>query len=149
VLKPRVVFFDGVILLLWTFACFIYLGIFGFNILLCSLGVVFGFVFGILGALKQISSLEKNGEFKVTLKIGALMLLTIIIAIPIAIYSIFIYGTSAGFLMLSFIYPYLPAFYAARIILYLTWERKTRRLILYDWTRVYVASRNFEKSSSG
>jgi hypothetical protein len=149
VVKTRAVFFDGIAFLLWTFACFIYLGIFGFNILLCGLGVVFGLVLGILVALKQISSLEKNGEFKVTLKIGALMLLTIIIAMPIAIYSIFSYGLRVGILMLSFIYPYLPAFYAARIILYLNWERKNQKLILSDWTRVYVASRSFEKSSSG
>lgn len=148
-MKPRAVFFDGVMILLWAFVCFIYVGIFGFNILFSGLGVVFGLVFGIPVALKQISSLEKNGEFKVTLKIGALMLLTIIIAESIAIYLIFSYGPIIGIPMLSFIYPYLPAFYAARIILYLNWERKNRRLILSDWTRVYVAPRNFEKSSSG
>jgi hypothetical protein len=147
--KPRAVFFDGIAFLLWAFACFIYLGIFGFNILLCGLGVVFGFVFGVLGAQKQISSLEKNGEFKVTRKIGALMLLTIIIAISVAIYLIFSYGLMVGIPMLSFIYPYLLAFYAARIILYLSWERKHRRLIFSDWTRVYVAPRNSEKPSSG
>ena len=99
--------------------------------------------------LKQISSLEKNGEFKVTLKTGALMLLTIIIIIPIAIYLIFSYGPIVGIPMLSFLYPSIPAIYAARIILYLNWERKNQKLILSDLTRVYVAPRNFEKSSSG
>jgi len=147
--KPRAVFFDGLLFLLWTFLCFIYLGIFGFNILLCGLGVIFGLVLGISVALKQISSLEKNGEFKVTLKTGALMLLTIIIAIPIAIYLIFSYGLGVGIPMLSFLYPYLSAFYAARIILYLNWERKNQKIILSDLTRVYAAPRNFEKSLSG
>jgi hypothetical protein len=125
--KLRAVFFDGVMLLLFTFLCFIYHGIFGFNILFSGLGVVFGMVLRISVALKQISSLEKNGEFKVTLKTWVLMLLTIIIAIPIAIYLIFSYGPEVGIPMLSFLYPYLPVFYAARIILYLNWREKTRR----------------------
>ena len=100
-------------------------------------------------ALKQISSLEKNGEFKVTLKTGALMLLAIIIVIPIAIYSLFSYGPMVGIPMLSFIYPCVLALYVARIILYLNWERKNQKFILSDWMRVYVASRNFEKLSGG
>jgi len=76
------------------------------------------------------------------------MLLTIIIVMPISIYLIFNYGPTVGILMVGFIYPYLPAFYAARIILYLNWERKNQKLILSDLTRAYVAPRNFEKSSS-
>jgi hypothetical protein len=128
-------------ILLWAFICFIYLGIFGFNILLSVLGVIFGLVVGISVALKQLISLEKNGEFKVTLKTGALMLLTIIIAESIAIYLIFSYGLGVGIPMLSFLYPYLPAFCAARIILYLKWERKNLKLILSNWTRVYVVPR--------
>jgi hypothetical protein len=149
--KSRAVLLDGITFLLWTFVAFMNFGIFGvsgysWNILLSGLGVVFGLVLGISAALKQLSSVEKNGEFKVTLKIGALMLLTIIIAIPIAIYAIFSYGLRVAILMLSFIYPCLLAVYAARIIIYLNWERKNQELILSDWTRVYVASRNSEKS---
>jgi hypothetical protein len=152
--KPRAVFLDGITFLLWTFVAFMNFGIFGilgycWNILFGGLGVVSGLVLGLSVALKQLSSIEKNGEFKVTLKTGALMLLTIVIAIPIAVYSIFSYGLRVGILMLSFIYPCLLAMYAARIIIYLNWERKNQEFILSDWTRVYVASRNPEKSSCG
>jgi hypothetical protein len=149
--KSRAVLLDGVTFLLWTLVALMNFGIFGvsgysWNILLSGLGVVFGLVLGISAALKQLSSVEKNGEFKVTLKIGALMLLTIIIAIPIAIHAIFSYGLRVAILMLSFIYPCLLAAYAARIIIYLNWERKNQEFILSDWTRVYAASRNSEKS---
>jgi hypothetical protein len=126
-------------------------GILGYswNILFSGLGVVFGLVLGILVALKQINSLEKNGEFKVTLKTGALIIPAIIIIIPIAIYSLFSYGLGVGILMLSFTYPSILAIYVARIILYLNWERKKQKFILSDWIRVYVASRDLEKSLSG
>ena len=53
---------DAVVLLLWAFICFFQFRIFGFNILLSGLGVVFGLGFGVAVALGQLSSLEKIGE---------------------------------------------------------------------------------------
>ncbi|MDH5689998.1 MAG: hypothetical protein OEY81_01035 [Candidatus Bathyarchaeota archaeon] len=98
-------FFDAVVFLLWAFLCFIYLGIYRFNILLSSLGFVFGLVFGVTAALKQISSLEKIGELRATLKTWAFMLLTIIILVPIVLYLLFSLGPEAGIQMLSFKWP--------------------------------------------
>ena len=43
----RVVFWDCLWFLVWALVCFILLKTFGFNILLSSLGVVFGLVYGI------------------------------------------------------------------------------------------------------
>lgn len=137
----RAVFFDGVAFLLWAFLCFVYLGIYRFNILLSSLGVVFGLVFGAAVALKHISSIEKNGEFRVTLKAWAFLLLTIIIVVPIVLYLPISLGLEAGIQMVRFLYPSIPALYPAKIILYLNWERKHKKLILYDGlvtTRVYA-----------
>lgn len=140
-MRLRAVFVDGVTFLLWAFICFIYLGIYGFNILLSSLGVVFGLIFGVAVALKYISSLEKKGEIKVTLKTWAYLLLTIIILVSIALYFLFSLGLKAGIQLLSFLCPFILALYAARIVLYLSWERKNKKHILSDglvFTRVYA-----------
>ena len=141
-MRLRVVFLDGLIVPLWAFVAFINLGIFGFNILLVCLGVVFGLVFGAAVALKQISSIEENGEFKATLKTWALALLAIIILISM-VYFLFSLGLEVRIQMLSLLYPFIPAPFAARIILYLNWERKHKRRILSDglvFTRVYAVS---------
>ena len=146
----RAIFLDAVVFLLYAFICFIYLGIYRFNILLSSLGFVFGLVFGVAAALKQISSLEKIGELRATLKTWAFMLLTIIILVPIALYLLFSLGPEAGIQMLSFIYPSIPALYTARIILFLNWERKHKRLILFEglvFTRIYAVLRTERRYS--
>jgi hypothetical protein len=155
-MKLRAVFLDGIVFLLWaSYVFFINLdfGILGYswNFLFSGIGIVFGLVLGISESLKALSSLEKNGEFKTTLKTMVLMLLTIIIIIPIAIYLLLSYGPILGIPMLSFIYPSLLALYVARITLYLNWERKNQKLILFDGQRlqrVYVAPRNSEEASS-
>jgi peptidoglycan/LPS O-acetylase OafA/YrhL len=142
----RAVLLEGVVLLLWASLCFYYhVVVIGFDILFSILGVVSGLIIGTMVALRYLKSLEEKGEFQVTLKIGALTLLTLIIVIPIAIYLILSYGLIVGIPMLSFVYPCLPALYAARIILYLNWERKHKKHILFDGrvlTRVYAAPRS-------
>jgi len=139
--RPRATFFDSVLCLLWAFLCFINLGVIGFDILRSVLGVVFGLVFGVVVALKHVKSIEKNGEFRATLKMLAFALLTGIILISIALYLLFSLGLEAGIQMASFIYPFIPALYAARVIVYLSWERRHKKLILFDGlvlTRVYA-----------
>jgi hypothetical protein len=143
-MRVRAIFLDGAVLLVWTFQCLIYLGIFGFNILLGSGGVVFGLVFGVALALKQISSIEKNGEFRATIKTWAYALLIIIIFVLSYIYLLFSLESEAVIQIFSFAYLALFVLYATRIILYLNWERKHRRLIFSDglvFTRVYSVPR--------
>ena len=146
-MRLRAVFVDGVTFLLWAFICFIYLGIYGFNILLSSGGVVFGLVYGVVLALRHIKNIEKNGEFRITRKILAFMLLAIIIIVPTALYLLFSLGLEAGIQMLNFACPIIPAFYAARMILYLDWERKHARRIFFEMpyglvlTKVYAVPR--------
>jgi hypothetical protein len=149
-MRLRAVFFDGLMVLLWAFLAFFYLDIFGFHILLVFLGVVFGLVLGVAVALRQISSIEKIGELKATLKTWAFVLLTIIILVPTTLYLLFRLGLEAGIQILSFLYPSIPVIYAARMILYLNWERKHKRLILFDglwFTRVYAVPRTREDNS--
>jgi len=143
--RPRAVFLDGVMFLVGGFLCLFYSARFSFNILLSSLGVVFGLVFGVGVAQIRLNSLEKNGEFRATLKGLALALLTIIILVPIALYLVFTFGLEFGIQMVSFLYPFVPASFAAKIALYLRWERKHKRHILFDglmFTRVYAAPRD-------
>jgi len=142
----RVVFLNAVALLLWAFICFFQFGIFGFNILLSSLGVVFGLGFGVAVALRQLSSLEKIGELRTTPKMWAFTLLTIIIVVSIVLYLVFSLGVSLALYvqMLSFLHPFLLALYASIIILYLNWERNHKKFILFDgfvFTKVYSVPR--------
>lgn len=143
----RAVFLDGIVFLLGTYLCFAryYLGFIGFNILLSGLGVVFGLVFGVAVALRYIRSLERKGEIRVTLKSLAFMLLTIGIALGIALYLLFSLGLEAGIQIGSFIYPFFPALFGARIVLYMNWERKHKKHILFEglvFTRVYAVPKD-------
>ena len=143
----REIFLDGVVFLLWAFLCFVYLGVIGFDILPSSLGVVFGLVFGVAVALIRLRSLEKNREFRVTLKSYAIALITIIILVPIILYLLFSLGLEVGIRMFSFTYPFILASYAAKIALYSNWERKHKKHILFEglvFTRVYAVPRNLE-----
>jgi hypothetical protein len=129
----RVVFYDGLLILLSAFVCFINLRIFGFNILPVCLGVVFGLVFGIAVALKQTGSIEKNGEFKATRKTWAFILLAIIVIIILVPNALnLLYSLGLRIQTLNFLYPLIPAVFAGRMILYLNWERKYKRRILLD-----------------
>jgi len=152
-----VIFLDAVAFLLWASICFFQFGIFGFNILLSGLGVVFGLGFGVAVALRQLSSLEKIGELRTTRKMWVFTLLTIIIVVSIVLYLVFILRVSLlpyvqilevslplYVQMQSFLYPILLALYAARIIFYLNWERKHKKFILFDgfvFTKVYSVPR--------
>ena len=143
----RAVFLDGIVFLLWAFLCFIYLGVIGFNILLSSLGVVSGLVFGVAVSLRYIRSLERKGEIRVNLKTLAFMLLTIGIVLGIILYLLFSFGLEVGIQMVSFTYPFLPALYGAQIVLYMNWERKHKKHILFDGlvlTRVYAVPRDLK-----
>ena len=143
----RAVFLDGIVFLLWAFLCFIYLGVIGFNILLSSLGVVSGLVFGVAVSLRYIRSLERKGEIRVNLKTLAFMLLTISIVLGIILYLLFSFGLEVGIQMVSFTYPFLPALYGAQIVLYMNWERKHKKHILFDGlvlTRVYAVPRDLK-----
>ncbi|TEU06267.1 hypothetical protein E3I90_02620 [Candidatus Bathyarchaeota archaeon] len=141
----RAVFLDGIVFPLGVFLCFFYLGVFGFNILLSGLGVVFGLVFGVAVALRYIRILERKGEIRVTLKSLAFMLLTIGIVLGIALYLLFSLGLEAGIQIGSFIYPFFPALFGARIVLYMNWERKHKKHILFEglvFTRVYAVPKD-------
>jgi len=158
----RVVFLNGVVFLLWASICFFQFGIFGFNILLSGLGVIVGLGFGVAVALRQLSSLEKIGELRTTLKMWAFTLLTIIIVVSIVLYLVFslglslilyvqILGVSLALYvqMLSFLYPFLLGLYAAIIILYLNWERNHKKFILFDgfvFSKVYSVPRTERRS---
>jgi len=138
-MSHRAVFFDGAVCLLWVFACFLYLRLVGFNILIISIGLLSGVLYGAAVALKYIRSIEKNGEFRTTPKMLAFILLTIIIVVLVIIYVSPTLSFEAVIQMVNFIYPVLPAFYAARIIVYLSWERKNARRIVFDGLLVVTA----------
>lgn len=147
-MRLRAVFLESVILLLWAFICFIYLRVIGFNIFLSVIGVISGLVFGSVVALKYISSLEKEGEVRVNLRTLVFLLLITGILISISLLLLFNLGVEVGIQMVSFIYPFVPAVYAARVVLYSNWERKHGRLILFDGFllgRVYAVPKTGER----
>jgi len=133
-LKPRAIFFDSIVFLLWALICFYESSIVSFDIIFSG--------FGVLVALRQTRNLEIKGEIKTTLKTWVLILL---VSVPTAFCLVFllsIYGSKVGVPMVSFLVPAVPAMYLAKIIFSLNWERKNKRLILYDFNRTYATSRN-------
>ncbi|MGQ9469192.1 MAG: hypothetical protein ACUVTD_05125 [Nitrososphaerales archaeon] len=50
-MKIRAAFLGGIMLLLWAFLWFIYLGAIGFNLLFSSLGIISGLVSGVAVAV--------------------------------------------------------------------------------------------------
>ena len=141
-MKPRAIFFDSIVFLLWALICFYESSIVSFDIIFSGFGVVFGLGFGVLVALRQTRNLEIKGEIKTTLKTWVLILL---VSVPTAFCLVFllsIYGSKVGVPMVSFLVPAVPAMYLAKIIFSLNWERKNKRLILYDFNRTYATSRN-------
>ncbi len=126
----RVVFLDGLAFLVWAFVSFILFKTAGFNILLSSLGVVFGLVYGISAVRWYVKGIEKNGEFRVTHKYWAFALLAIIVIVPLVLYFALSYGLVGATQMASFVFTLLLAFIATRIGLILNWERKQKKHIL-------------------
>jgi len=125
------VFFDGVLFLLWTLVCFFDSTFVNFNVILSSLGVVFGLGLGILIAWRQTRSIETKGEYKTTLKT---LMLTLLVGAPIVfclVFLLFSYGPIVGVPMVSFLVPAVPASYAAKIIFSLNLGRKNKMIILF------------------
>jgi len=71
-MRLRAVFLDVVMIPLWAFVCFLYLSLVGLDIPLLGLGVIFGLICGAGVALKYIGSIEKKGEYRVTLRTWAI-----------------------------------------------------------------------------
>ncbi len=134
---------DGAAGLLWTFAFFVYFGLLGVSIPFSGLGFLSGAVYGVVVALKHTRSIEKSGEFRTTLRMFGFLVLWIIVVVLVAIYVLPTLRLEALSQMLNFVYAIPPAFYASRIFVYLNWERKNARHILFDsmWviTKVYAA----------
>ena len=147
-LKPRTVFFDGVLFLLWILICIFDSTFIKFNVILSGLGVVFGLDLGILIAWRQTRSIETKGEYKTTLKT---LMLTLLVGVPMVfclVFLLFSYGSAAGVPMVSFLLPAVPASYAAKIIFSLKWEKKNKMIILYDFrylNRIYATPKEFLK----
>jgi hypothetical protein len=139
----RAVFLDGAAGLIWAFACLLYFRLLGVSIGFIGLGLLSGAVFGAVVALKHVRSIEKNGEFRTTLKMFAFVVVWIIVVALVGIYVFPSLRLEALVQMLNFVYSILPAFFASRIVVYLNWERKNARHILFDsmWviTKVYAA----------
>lgn len=145
----RAVFLDAVMFLLWAFACSVSFGTYGFNLLLGSFGVVFGLVYGGVITLWQLKIIEKNGELGVTRKMWAFRLLENIYVVPVVAYFVFSSGLAVWERqMVSFAFLIVAATHATQIGLFLNWERKQKKHILYERFlsgRVY-ASPEIEKS---
>jgi hypothetical protein len=124
----RAVFLDGAVFLLWAFACFASFGIYGFDLLLGSFGVVFGLVYGGVITLQQLKIIEKNGELWATRKMWAFQLLEIIYVVPLVAYFVFSFGLAAWERqMVSSACLVVAATHATQTGLFFGWERKQKK----------------------
>lgn len=147
-MKPRTVFFDGTLFLLWILVCFFDSTFVNFNVILSGFGVIFGLGLGVLIAWRQTCSLEIKGEYKAALKT---LMLTLLVGVPMMfclVFLLFSYGPAVGVPMVSFLLPAVPTVYASRIVFFLNWERKNKKLILYDLrylNRIYATQKTHDK----
>jgi hypothetical protein len=145
----RAVFLDGVVFLLWASAYSVSLEIYGFNLLLGSFGAIVGLAYGGVITLWQLKIIEKNGELIATHKMWAFKLLEIIYIVPLVAYFVFGFGLAVWERqMVSFACLIVAATHATHTGLFLNWERKQKKHILYEGFlsgRVY-ASPESEKS---
>ncbi|MEM3697929.1 MAG: hypothetical protein QXQ94_10640 [Candidatus Bathyarchaeia archaeon] len=100
---------------------------------------------GVVIVWRQTRCLEINGEFKATLKT---LMLTLLVGVPMVlclVFLLFSFGPAVGVPMVSFLLPAVPTAYAAKIIFFLNWERKNKKLILYDFrylNRIYATQKD-------
>jgi FlaA1/EpsC-like NDP-sugar epimerase len=141
----RAVFVYCLAFLAWAYVGFTELWINGFNVLVGSFGGAIGLIFGVIVTQRQLKIIEKNSEFKATRKMWAIALLAIIVLLSLLVYFALAYFALYLVVMrqiASFVFLILPPFYATQIGLFLNWERKNRKHILFEGLgspRVYAS----------
>ena len=143
-------------LLIAFFGIFAYVFVFVqyliYGLMILAVGISVGIVSGYLNEKRELRSIEKKGEYKVS-RATAMMILVVLVGIIVA------YGFVQLILPLSFwsnlsraqldsvsIFFYLipPSMIATRIQMIKAWQRKNQRVILNDSgffsTRVYAAA---------
>ena len=139
----RAVFLDGAAGVLWTLAWILFLRLIGASISFIGLGLLCGAIYGVVVALKHTRSIDKNGEFRTTGKMWAFVVLLVVVVVLIGVFLLPTLRLEVLIQLTGLVYAIPPAFYASRIMVYLNWERKNARHVLFDsmWviTKVYAA----------
>jgi Ca2+/Na+ antiporter len=121
---------------------------FGFNLLLSSFGAVVGLIYGGIAANHHLRTVEKKGEFTASRRTWVFILLAIIVVVLPMLYFAFSFGLAGIKLMMSFMYPFVPAVYVTMTGIYLNWERTQKKLVWLEGTwigRLYASQKPEKK----
>jgi hypothetical protein len=103
-------------------------------------GILTGAIIGAALALNELRSLTEKGEYRIALSTILFVIATGLIMLGICSYFLTVSPLETDAIM-RLLWPIIPATAAARTILYVRWEKKYRRSILYASlisSRLYV-----------
>jgi hypothetical protein len=142
----RAVALDGLMLFFTGLSGFLYLGIFGLNILAFSLGVLSGLVSGLAMGLTFARGLEKTGEVRVSYQTLSFILLILGGVLLIFIGFLLALGGNTRIQSVNFLWPAASFLLLGRITVFLRWESKHKSHIIFGYNaygllrRIYTTS---------
>lgn len=142
----RAVALDGLILVFTGLSCFLYLGIFGLDVLAFSLGVVSGLVSGLSMGLMFVRGLEKTGEVRVSYQTLSFVLLILGGVLLILIGVLSALEVDARVQFVNFLWATASSLLLGRITLFLRWESKHKLHIIFGYNAYGVLCRIYTTS---
>ena len=135
----RAAYFYGVMLFVWAALSFfqLLLNNIRYHVPLSSAmvaitsGLIVGAVYGATVTLKQLQFLTKKGETRVTLTTWLYIIGATFILLGVWLFLVFSEPFETLTIALYFMFPIVSAALAVRTILFVNWERKHKRTILF------------------
>jgi hypothetical protein len=155
----RAAYYYGVMLFLWAALSFfqLLLNNVRYHVPLSSAmtaitsGLIAGAVWGAAVTLKQLQFLTKKGETRVSITIWLFIIGSAFIVLGIWLFLVVSEPLETLTIALYFMSPMVPAALAVRTILFVNWEKKHKRIILFAnlvSSRLYVFPRMDEAQLS-
>lgn len=142
----RAIAIEGLVLFLTGLNSFVYLGVYGLDVPIFSLGLLSGFVSGVAMGLTFARGLEKKGEIRVSYQTLRFILLIFAGIVSIFLGVLLILDLEAKIRLLSFVYPAVSFLLLGQIAVFLRWELKHKVHIMFGYgafgllRRIYTTS---------
>ena len=142
----RAIALDGLMLFFTGLSGFLYLGMFGLDVPIFSVGVLSGLVSGLAMGLTFTRGLEETGEVRVSYQTLSFFLLIFAGALSILVGVLLILDIDAKIRLINFLWPAASFLSLGRITVFLRWESKHKSHIMFGYNaygllrRIYTAS---------
>jgi hypothetical protein len=142
----RAVALDGLMLFFTGLTGFLYLGIFGLNILTFNLGVLLGLVSGLAMGLTFTKELKKTGEVRISYQTLSFILLILSGVLLIFIGVVLALEIDTRIQLINFLWPAASFLLLGRITVFLRWESKHKLHIILGYSLYGVLRRIYTTS---